>query len=308
MKFASLFLALIFGATVFVAPLSIAAASDDAPVLLAQGGPLPKRDNAVTSINDRGASEAPRPKATPAADDTFAIHSTTKPTDPGLILWDLVKKGGWAMIPLGILSVITLMLIIMFLFTMRRGAILTPEYMNTADVLLKKRDYVGLLAISSRHSEVVARIVQRSLDFATKNPSATLEGLREIAEAEGGGQAAALQYRVNFLADIGVISPMIGLLGTVSGIISAFAKLGSGDATISRDILLASGVSEALVATFSGLVLGITAMGFYALFRNKVQSLISDMEIATTHLMGLLTISFGKKREAASRLAIEDGF
>ena len=196
-------------------------------------------------------------------------------------LWKLVQSGGWAMYPLGFLSVVTVMLVLVFLFTLRRGAILTPHYMNTADVLLKKQDYLGLLAISSRHTESVARVVQRTLDFATKNPAAKYEMLQDIAQTEGGAQAASLQHRVTYLADIGVLSPMIGLLGTVSGIIRAFAKLGSGDASISRDILLASGVSEALVATATGLILGITAMFFYAIFRNRVQSLISDMEIAT---------------------------
>ena len=277
-------------------------------MLLAQAGTPAKRDNAITSINDRGAAD-PQPPP-PAGGDSFAIHPSAPPknvNDAAINLWELVKSGGWAMIPLGFLSVVTLMLIIAYLFTLRRGAILTPHFMNTADVLLKKRDYLGLLAISSRHSEVVARIVQRTLDFATKNPTASFETIREIAETEGASQAASLQHRVTFLADIGVLSPMIGLLGTVSGIIRAFAKLGSGEASISRDILLASGVSEALIATASGLILGVFAMGFYALFRNKVHSLISDMEIGSTHIMALLAVSFNKKREQ-SRIAVEDEF
>jgi hypothetical protein len=89
-------------------------------------------------------------------------HTTT--------LWGLIEKGGWAMIPLAVMSVLAVMFIVVFLFTMRRGSILTTKYMNTADVLLKKRDYLGLLAISTRHSEAVARIMQRTLDFMTKNP------------------------------------------------------------------------------------------------------------------------------------------
>lgn len=210
------------------------------------------------------------------------------------------------MYPLAFLSVVAIMLIVVFTFTMRRGAILSAHFMNTADVLLKKRDYLGLLAISSRHSEVIARVIQRTLDFSTKHSGAPFESVREIAETEGGAQAAALQHRVTYLADIGVLSPMIGLLGTVSGIIQAFAKLGSGEASISRDILLAGGVSEALIATFTGLVLGILSMGFYALFRNRVHGLISDLEIGTAHIMGLLAMHQSKK--APSRVAVEDEF
>ena len=69
----------------------------------------------------------------------------------------------------------------------------------------------------------------------------------------------------------------------------------------SRDMLLASGVSEALVATATGLILGIIAMGFYSLFRNRVQSLISDLEIASAHVLGLIALNYNKKREAVAR-------
>jgi biopolymer transport protein ExbB len=218
-----------------------------------------------------------------------------------------VKSGGWAMIPLGLMSVITVMLVLVYLFTLRRGAILTPHYMNTADVLLKKRDYLGLLAISSRHSEAIARVVQRTLDFATKNPGASYEVVKEIAETEGASQAASLQHRTVYLADIGMLAPMVGLLGTVFGIIRSFGAIGSGNVAQSRDVLLAAGVSEALVATATGLMLGILAMAFYSLFRNRVQSLISDLEIASSHVLGLIALNYNKKREQ-SRLAVDDEF
>jgi hypothetical protein len=65
------------------------------------------------------------------------------PTAPILNLWKLVESAGWVMIPLGVMSVLAVMLTLMFLATLRRSAILTPHYMNTADVLLKKRDYPG---------------------------------------------------------------------------------------------------------------------------------------------------------------------
>lgn len=309
MKFTAPFLALLLMAAT-VSAQGTAGLFANPPVLLAQATPASPRGNAVTSINDRGA----RPEAAAQQDDTFTIPGTSQPKTPlggesttPMNLWELVRSGGWAMIPLGFLSVVTVMLVLVFLFTLRRGAILTPHYMNTADVLLKKKDYLGLLAVSNRHSEVIARIVQRTLDFATKNPGASFETIREIAETEGSAQAASLQHRITYLADIGVLAPMIGLLGTVVGIIRSFGVLGSGTLTQSRDMLLASGVSEALVATASGLILGIVAMGFYSLFRNKVQSLISDMEVGSAHVIGLIAMNFGKKREQ-SRAVIDDEF
>jgi len=287
-------------------------------VLLAQAAAPSKKDSAVTAINDRGAKDGA--SAAKPAEDTTRIPAGSAsgragseaggpaPAPSQVTLLNLIQDGGWTMIPLGILSVVTVMLVLIYLFTLRRSAILTPQYMNTADVLLKKRDYLGLLAISSRHSEAVARVVQRTLDFATKNPTASYEVIREIAETEAGSQAASLQHRTVYLADIGMLAPMIGLLGTVIGIIRSFGLLGgAGQTSTSRDLLLANGVSEALVATAGGLVLGITAMFFYSLFRNRVQSLISDLEIATAHLIGLVALNFGKKREG-SRVAVDEEF
>lgn len=303
MKVLAPFLALLLGAATVSGQGQDSRAGRE-PVLLAQGG------------SATGAAKR-EPVASDAAAGDELITIPAKPVSGSgagsrgeaatVTLWKLIQDGGWAMIPLAFLSVLTVMLVIVYLFTLRRGAILTPHYMNTADVLLKKRDYLGLLAISSRHSEAVARIVQHTLDFATKNPNAAYETVREIAETEGSAQAASLQHRVVYLADIGMLAPMIGLLGTVIGIIRAFAKLGSGDATVSRDILLASGVSEALVATATGLILGIIAMAFYSLFRNKVQSLISDLEISSARVLGLIALNYGKKREH-SRVTVEEEF
>ncbi len=263
-----------------------------------------------------------RPAAAPASDGgvtRLPASETAKPAKPGtayvpaaqpvkeeMTLLKLIESGGWAMIPLGVLSVLTVMLVLVFLATLRRSAILTTHYMNTADVLLKKRDYLGLLAISSRHGEAVARVVQRTLDFATKNPGANFDVIRSIAESEASAQAASFQHRVTYLADIGTLSPMVGLLGTVVGIVKSFGGLGRGLVGQNRDWALASGVSEALVATGAGLVVGVTAFIFYALFRNKVQRLISDLEVAGAHLVGLIALNY-KKREP-SRAALDEEF
>ena len=106
--------------------------------------------------------------------------------------------------------------------TIRRGAVVSSGYMATADALLRKRDYLGLLAVSNRHGEAIARVVQKMLDFTTKNPHADLPQVREIAETEGSRVAASLNNRVTYLADIGMIAPLLGLLGTVFGIIHSF--------------------------------------------------------------------------------------
>ncbi len=242
--------------------------------------------------------------ASPAAEPASAAGAQA------VTLLRLVISGGWAMLPLAFLSVLTVMLIIVYTFTLRRGAIVNAHFMSTADVLLKKRDYIGLLAISARHSEAVARVLQRTLDFLTKNPGVDFNVVREIAETEGSTQAASLNQRIAYLADIGMLSPMIGLLGTVFGIIRSFGVLAK-NTDAPRQMLLAAGVSEALVATASGLVVGITAMAFYAIFRGRVQSLISDLEIASTHLLGMIANTYTattRRREQAARVTVDDDF
>lgn len=295
--------------------LSLASATAQAPENAPAPAPAPGnatpaagKDAAVTRINGPGPAKAGAPTgaaaAAPKAGAAYIPEGQSNST--GYYLWDLVRQGGWAMYALVGLSFLTVMLVLVFFATLRRSAILTSHYMNTADVLLKKRDYLGLLAISSRHNEAVARVAQRTLDFATKNPNSTFEVVKDVAESEGSAQTAAFQHRVTYLADIGTVAPMVGLLGTVIGIIEAFGELGGTVVAEKRDVLIAAGVAKALMATSAGLIVGIVAFGFYSYFRNKVQRLISDLEVASAHIMGLMALNY-KKREP-SRAALEEEF
>ena len=197
------------------------------------------------------------------------------------------------MIPLLLISVATLALILVYLFTMRRGAVAGKRYMTTAEALLAKGDLMGLLAISNRHSDITASIISGVLGFLASNPSASNDQIREIAQTEGSREAALLNQRVAWLADIATIAPMLGLLGTVFGMIRSFSVMAN-DVAASRPMLLAEGVAEALVATAAGLVVGIPAMAAYAWFRGRVQGMISEMEGSTALLVSKLVIARGK--------------
>lgn len=211
-------------------------------------------------------------------------------------LLEIVLSGGPVMIPLGALSVLAGMLILIYLVTLRRGAVATSRFMQTADALLRKKDYLGLLAVSNRHSEAASQIMQRALEFLANHPRATLAEVREIAQAEGSRYAGALNQQITYLADIGTIAPMLGLFGTVLGMIKSFTVVAS-DIAASRPMLLAQGVSEALVTTAAGLLVGIPAMVAYAFFRGRVQARISELEAATTQLMALLGAGMSGRSE-----------
>jgi biopolymer transport protein ExbB len=222
---------------------------------------------------------------------------------------DAIMNAGPIMIPLGALSIFSVMLVIVYFLTIRKGAVVSSGYMATADALLRKRDYLGLLAVSNRHGEAIARVVQKMLEFTTKNPGADFAQVREIAETEGTRVASGLNNKVIYLADIGMLAPLIGLLGTVIGIIRSFGALGS-DLGSARYVLLSKGISEALINTSAGLAIGIPAMVFYAFFRGRAQRLISELESAVTHVLALLSLQYNKRSERAPALPalIEDEF
>src|SRR5438045_6233102 len=201
------------------------------------------------------------------------IHSRT--------IMDRLFASGPVMFALFLLSIFFVILVVVYVMTIRRGAVVSSGYMATADALLRKRDYLGLLAVSNRHGEAIARVVQKVLDFTTKNPNVDLQQLREIAETEGTRVAASLNNRVIYLADIGMIAPLLGLLGTVFGIIRSFGALGS-DIGSARYVALSRGISEALVNTAAGLAIGIHDIILYAFFRCRSQKLISFLQAPST--------------------------
>ena len=219
---------------------------------------------------------------------------------------DAMIHAGPVIIPLFLLSIFSIMLVVVYFLTIRRGAVVSSGYMATADALLRKRDYLGLLAVSNRHGEAIARVVQKMLEFTTKNPGADFQQVREIAETEGTRAATSLNNRVLYIADIGTIAPLLGLLGTVIGIVRSFSALGA-DVGSARYLQLSKGVSEALINTAGGLAIGIPAMIFYAFFRGRAQRLISDLEAAVTHVLALLSLQYNKRTERAPAL-LEDDF
>ncbi len=221
---------------------------------------------------------------------------------------DAMFAAGPVIILLFLLSIVSVTMIVVFLLTIRRGAVVSSGYMATADALLRKRDYLGLLAVSNRHGEAIARVVQKTLDFMTKNPHADFAQAREIAETEGTRVATKFHNRVTYLADIATIGPLVGLFGTVLGIIHSFGALGSENLGPGRYTLLSKGISEALINTCGGLGIGITAMIFYAFFRGRAQALISDLESASTHIIALLSLQQTPRRPERAAALLEDEF
>lgn len=212
---------------------------------------------------------------------------------------NFIRRAGIMAYPLIALSLVAAFLILLYSFTIRQGTVVSDAFMNSADALIRKQDYLGLLAVCNRRNECIARITAKTLDFATRNPTASFEEVKEVTEAEGNRQSSLLLSRIAYLGDVGSVAPMLGLLGTTFGMITTFHEVGGQNYGGSNQLGLAQGVSEALLCTASGLIIGVPSLIFYAIFRGKVNRLISEMEAATTHLMALLAVQYKRAARAA---------
>ena len=217
-----------------------------------------------------------------------------------LSLIELFYQGGFVMYPLAGLSIIAASLCLLYLFTIRQNSVVSDRFMDRAEELIRARDLQGLAQYSSRQSECMARITQRVIDFIIANPTVTLAEVREITESEGSRQSGMLSSRVSYLCDIGNVAPMLGLLGTVIGMIQAFLELSQGNEGV-KQMELSSGISAALITTAAGLIIAIPTMLVYAFFRTRTQRYIGELEAASSHLVALLqTLTVRTPAQAAT--------
>jgi biopolymer transport protein ExbB len=198
-------------------------------------------------------------------------------------LLSMVESAGWVMIPLALASMITLSLIIFCFFTLTEKSITTPELLDRMEPFFENEDLEGLAHYVAERPQATARIIDRTLHFLERHPDANADSITAVAETEGNRIAASLNQRVLFIMDVGVLAPLLGLFGTVVGILNSFGHIAQ-EASPMRTMLLAGGVSQALVSTAAGLTVGITAMAFYAYFRGRVGHLISILESEATLL------------------------
>lgn len=196
-------------------------------------------------------------------------------------LYELVLSGGWVMIPLLLCSILVLALVVYYFTQFKSNLISSEDIHAKIDSFTEAGNLQGLLSYLQGRSDSVSKILTQTLLFLQKHPQADAAALQSIAEAEGNKVAAALNQKVVYLMDLGALAPMLGLFGTVIGILRSFGSIAL-ESSPMRTMLLAGGVSQALVATAAGLIIGITAMFFYSFFRGRVQRLISDLETETS--------------------------
>ncbi len=189
----------------------------------------------------------------------------------------VIKDGGWPMGVLGLLSIFATFLVVYFLMTLRESLLMPEQFQTEAEEAANANDINELTNLCRRYSSAGSRIIGSAAQLIKIRPDTDYHVIRNVIEDEGHRQASALWQRIQYLMDIAIISPMVGLLGTVLGMIQAFVGLQTDFGSV-KPIALASGVSKALVTTAGGLIVGIICMLLYSYFRGHVSRLIASLE------------------------------
>lgn len=215
-------------------------------------------------------------------------------------LLELFDKGGPLMWALLFLSVIAMMVFIICLWTTRQSAVLPQRMVMSVESCIRRKDYAVLMSMCERDGSSFALTVHVIVMFLQRNPRASMEEVREVAGAEGARQANILTRQINWLSDIGSIAPMIGLLGTVIGMMKTFMEMAAGNFEGVKQMQMASGIAEAMITTAGGLVLAIPSMAAYVFFRSRIQKRITDMEVAVTHILSVIAVQMDREKRLSS--------
>jgi biopolymer transport protein ExbB len=202
----------------------------------------------------------------------------------GVTIKELVDRGGPMLIVLGLASIVGVALIMYLFFILRKDQIAPAALRRDLIDKIRAGNLVDVRTACNYKPCALSDVTLVAIDFVESNSPVDPALLKDVIEGEGNRQAAAIQSQTQYLLDVGVIAPMIGLLGTVFGMVHAFNVVAF-DLAKAKPMLLAAGVSEALINTAGGLIVGIPAMMFYAYFRGKASRLVAYLEVVSTEVM-----------------------
>jgi biopolymer transport protein ExbB len=197
-------------------------------------------------------------------------------------LIDIIRAAGWPIWPLIICSILTLAIVIERWLTLKSDKIVPPKLLSElSQITAKTLPDKGLLKQIQSSSEL-GYVLGTGLQAFWQNPHVTDQDLRESMEGAGRLAAAKLEKRLTLLATIASAAPLIGLLGTVIGMIEIFGAQSSGATGSSGGdpVQLAHGISIALYNTAFGLIVAIPALMFWRYFRSQVDGFLLSMEVS----------------------------
>ncbi|HSH40855.1 MAG TPA: MotA/TolQ/ExbB proton channel family protein [Arenicellales bacterium] len=208
-------------------------------------------------------------------------------------MFELFQSGGLLMWPILACSVIAVAIIVERFWTLSHRAVTPTDLTEEVQKLIEQRDLNPARINAIRENSPLGRILAAGLE----NQGSGRYVMKDAIEEAGRHVVHELERFLNSLGTIAAITPLLGLLGTVIGMIKVFAAItsfGVGDPTV-----LASGISEALITTAAGLSVGIPSLMFYRYFRGKVNALTVSLE---QEALRLVEIIHGERRGSGAAL------
>lgn len=210
-----------------------------------------------------------------------AANTAGTDTGPEMTLWQTLKAGGGVMVVIGLLSVAALAIIIYDLMVLNVNRLAPSRLFDEVMRKIESRDFRAAQAVCEQeNSTIISKIVLAGL--ARRNPLDN--SAREAMENTARVELTNLWQNINYLSDIVAVAPLLGLLGTVLGMIQAFRAVPLQSASV-KTTLLAAGISKAMVTTASGLIVAIPALIAYSYFRGQVQMITNMIELYSTDII-----------------------
>ncbi len=218
-----------------------------------------------------------------AADEGPAIDASQS-----FLSWMIEASGIFGGLIL-LLSFMMVALVMMNILQVRRDNFVPQSFIEQFEQRLNARDFQGAYEQARADDSLVARVLAAGLAKVNLGYERAVEGMQEVGDDEN----MALEHRLSYLALISAIAPMLGLMGTVYGMIMSFRVIATSPTTPKRSEL-AGGISSALFTTLEGLVVAIPAMVAYAVLRNRIARFIMEVSMVSEGLMSRFS-TMGKK-------------
>ena len=218
-----------------------------------------------------------------AVDTTALAAATPVAQEKTFSLIDMAIKGGWLMLVLLLLSIIAIYIFGNKWWMIRKAGNINKNFMNDIHDLIHEGKIKSAIALCQRYDSPVARLVEKGIERIGR----PLQDIQTAVENMGNVEVARLEKGLPMLATIAGGAPMIGFLGTVTGMIRAFFEMANTGNNI--DItLLSGGIYEAMVTTVGGLFVGIIAYFGYNFLTSQISNLVFKMENTTIEFIDML--------------------
>ena len=192
-----------------------------------------------------------------------------------------------------ICSFVLVAVVSMLILQLRRDAIIPAEFIEEFEKKVVAKDYQGAYETAKADESTSARVLAAGLARINKGPEEAEAGMQSVVDEENMG----IEHKLGYLALIGTLGPMLGLLGTVQGMIMSFREIASNDAA-PKPKDLAKGISTGLVITLEGLIVAIPAMIAYNVLKNHAGKMNFELNKVTDGLMSRILSAVSTKKPA----------